>query len=270
MKYVLFTGATGGLGSVCVQGLTDRGYTVFAAGTNGDRLAQLGGLPRAIPLHLDVTDMRSVEAARDTVLQYTQRLHAIVNFAGLSAFCSLVEGESVGLTERLLDVNVMGMVRVNRTFFDLVLAGGGRIINCSSEAGWMTSQPFAGPYFLSKHAVEAYSDSLRRELLCLGVPVVKLQPGSYKTSLTDGVTAQFDKTLAQTQYYQTVLTRMKPFLAGELERANDPAKLARTLIRAIEAKRPKLQYRVGTGKTLALMELLPDGALDLIYKMMFR
>ena len=51
------------------------------------------------------------------------------------------------MTQKLLDINVMGMVRVNRIFFDLVLAGGGRIIHCSSEAGWMTAQPFAAPYY---------------------------------------------------------------------------------------------------------------------------
>jgi hypothetical protein len=102
----------------------------------------------------------------------------------------------------------------------------------------------------------------------LGVPVVKLQPGSFKTSLTDSLAGQFDKTLEDTAYYKKVLTRMKPLMTNELNQGNDPARLAGTLLKALEARRPRLRYRVGTGKLLALMELLPDRTLDLTYKML--
>lgn len=270
MKTIFFTGATGGLGLPCVKALSERGYRVFAAGTNKEKLNELQKLPNVIPVHTDVTSQKSVEEARETVLSYTQTLYAVINFAGVTAFCSMIEGDCIAATEKLIQINVMGMVRVNRIFFDLVHAGGGRIINCSSEAGWMTPQPFAAPYYLSKRAVEAYSDSLRRELLYFGIPVVKIQPGSFKTGITDNILEQYEKTLRDTAYYKKVLTGMKPMMMSELKHSGDPKKLAKTLLKAVDAKHPKMKYRVGTGKLLSLMEILPEKCVDALYRLMFK
>ncbi len=267
MEYVLFTGATGGLGEVCVKALsyTNR-FTVFAAGTNDDKLSGYNSLANVIPLHMDITDDFSVLAAQKTIAEHTDSLAAIVNFAGRSAFASMVEGSSVELSQRLLDVNVMGMIRVNRMFFEMLLKGRGRIINCSSEAGWMTAQPFAAPYFLSKRAVETYSDSLRRELMFLGIPVIKIQPGSFQTNMTQNTLAGFHQTLSETKYYRNVLSRLKPLMMQELKHNNDASKLAKVVLRALNAKHPKIKYRVGTGKMLAMLELLPEKGVDLLYK----
>ena len=90
--------------------------------------------------------------------------------------CSMIEGNCSNTIEKMLMINVMGMVRINRTFIDMVMEGNGRVVNCSSECGYLTAQPFNGPYAITKYAVEAYTDSLRRELMFIGVPVVKIQP----------------------------------------------------------------------------------------------
>jgi NADP-dependent 3-hydroxy acid dehydrogenase YdfG len=271
MKYVLFTGATGGLGEACVKALSRSGqWSVFAAGTNIKKLEEYQSLTGVIPLKMDVTDDVSVLAAQKAISERTDMLDAVVNFAGRSAFSSMVEGDCVSLTQRLLDVNVMGMIRVNRIFFELLLKGKGRIINCSSEAGWMTAQPFAAPYFLSKRAVEAYSDSLRRELMFLGIPVIKIQPGSFQTNMTQNTLAGFSQTLAETKYYKNVLSRLKPLMMQELKHDNDADKLAKAVLRALNAKHPRIKYRVGTGKMLALLELLPEKGVDLLYKWLLR
>lgn len=270
MKYAVFTGATGGLGSLCVKELSRLGnWTVFAGGTKEAELERLGKLDNIIPLRLDVTKQESVHAALDIIKIYTNKLDAIVNFAGMTAFTSLIEGDSVEAVEKLLDVNVIGTARVNRIFFDMLYEGHGRIINCSSESGWMTPQPFAGAYVLSKYAVEAYNDSLRRELLYLGIPVVKIQPGSYETNITQQVYKNFDKTISNTKYYKKLLTKMKPLMTMELNQKNDPHRLVKTVIQAMESRHPKLKYRVGTGKLLALLELLPERGVDVVYKRIF-
>lgn len=271
MKTVLFTGATGGLGTLCVKALSaSQRWTVFAAGTNEAALAELGELPNVIPIRMDITSQASVDAALAAVLAHTATLDAIANFAGLTAFTSLVEGESVEMIERLLNVNITGAARVNRTFFELVRRGHGRILHCSSESGWMTPQPFAGPYVLSKYALEAYNDSLRRELMFLGIPVIKIQPGSYETHITQQVNEGFDRALSQTRHYKTILAKMKPLMVMELSQKNNPDRLARTVLRALEAKRPKIAYRVGTGRMLALLELLPEKGVDVVYRLMFK
>jgi len=266
MKYVFFTGATGGLGEACVEALSRTGrWTIFAAGTNEAALDRLGELPNVIPVRVDITEQASVEAALEAVKARTETLDAVVNFAGLASFASLVEGDSLGAIERLLAVNLVGTARVNRTFFEMIHKGHGRIVNCSSESGWMTPTPFAGPYVLSKYAVEAYSDSLRRELMFLGISVIKIQPGSFETPVRQKVNDLFQKSLAETQYYRKLLLRLKPLMVMELGQRNDVRRLADALLKALESSRPRLQYRVGTGRLLALLELFPERWVDKIY-----
>jgi NAD(P)-dependent dehydrogenase (short-subunit alcohol dehydrogenase family) len=271
MKTAFFTGATGGLGSLCVTALSETGnWTIFAAGTNETRLAELAKLPNVIPIAVDITSQESVQSARNKILRHTDRLDAIINFAGLTSFNSMVEGDCVAITEQLLAVNVMGTVRVNRVLFDLVYAAHGRIINCSSEAGWMTSQPFAAPYYLSKRAIEAYNDSLRRELLHLDIPVIKIQPGSFDTAMTQSVRERYNSVLRDTHYYKKILLRMRPLMDWELNRKNDPEQLVKAVRHALEAKYPRLQYRVGTGKLLAFLDIFPERVVDSVYRFIFK
>ncbi len=266
MKAVFFTGATGGLGESCVRELAQRGWTVFAAGTNEGKLRELAVNPNIIPIRMDVADLDSIKAAHEVVLSRTDRLDALVNFAGLTAFTSMVEGEAIAMTERLLDVNVMGPVRVNYVFFDMIEKGHGRIVNCSSSAGWMKAQPFAGPYVLSKWALEGYNDSLRRELMYLDIPVIKIQPGSFRTKISGVVMEGFDRALAGTKRYRYVLNKMKPLMDAILRRSGDPQKLAMVVVKALEAKRPRLQYRKASG-LLSLLEILPERGVDGVYKL---
>jgi len=271
MKYVLFTGATGGLGSLCVKQLSQSGgWTVFAVGTNDNSLEQLKGLTNIVPSKVDITNQESIDSVYEMVQSYTDTLDAIVNFAGMTYFTSLIEGDCVEAIDKLLKVNVIGTARVNRTFFEMIYKGHGRIINCSSESGWMTPQPFAGPYVLSKYAVEAYNDCLRRELMFLNIPVIKIQPGSFETRLTKQVNEYFEKTVNETKYYKEILTKMKPLMTMELNQKNDPRNLVKILIKAMESKHPKLQYRVGTGKLLLMLELLPEKCVDKAYRLILK
>jgi NAD(P)-dependent dehydrogenase (short-subunit alcohol dehydrogenase family) len=270
LKYVFFTGATGGLGTACVKLLSIRGWTVFAGGTNKEKLKALGEIPNVLPVYTDITDTNSMKAARDTVLGYTDHLDAIVNFAGITSFDSLVEGDPVSIAERLLSVNVMGTVRTNFIFFDLIEKGRGRIVNCSSSAGWMTAQPFNGAYVMSKRAVEGYNDSLRRELMYLDIPVIKIQPGSFRTALTNDITDGYDRVLSQTKRYRHILYAMKPLMDSTLHHSGDPVVVARTVVKALENKHPKQKYRIGSGILLTLLELLPEPLVDAVYKLLVK
>jgi len=270
MKTVFFTGATGGLGTSCVKELAYRSWKVFAAGTNEDKLRELALLPNVIPVRTDVTDLEDIRAALKKVKAHTDRLDAIVNFAGLTAFASMIEGDPVSITKKLFDVNVMGSVMVNFVFFDMLLKAKGRIINCSSEAGWMTSQPFAAPYFMSKRALEAYNDSLRRELLYLGIPVVKIQPGPFMTNITKVIAEDFEKVTAGSGHYADLLPRVRPLVEMGLKQQCAQKKLVFVVIKALEARKPRLSYRVGTSRLLSLLEILPDKTVDRIYLMLFK
>ncbi len=114
-------------------------------------------------------------------------LDGVVNFAGILAVGS--SSRSKETCAACSTSTCMGTVRVNRALFPLVLARKGRIVNISSETGWQSGMPFNGPYAMSKHAIEAYSDSLRRELMFLGVQVIKIQPGPFRTAMVAGIDA---------------------------------------------------------------------------------
>ncbi|HHU03154.1 MAG TPA: SDR family NAD(P)-dependent oxidoreductase [Christensenellaceae bacterium] len=266
MKTVFFTGATGGLGELCVRALSKRGWQVFAVGTNNEKLRELGKLPNVIPIHANVCDIDSLKAAKEKLLKYTNCLDAVVNFAGISVFSSLVEREAIQLMEKLIDINVLGTARVNAIMIDLIEKGKGRIINCSSTVGWAASQPFAGAYCASKRAIEAYNDSLRRELMFIGIPVIKIQPGAYKTKLLSSMDDQYLKALKITTRYQTVLKRLKFLMKKALGNAGNPQELVDTVIRALEDKRPRLKYRKGTGFLMYLMSVLPSNLVDWCYR----
>lgn len=266
MKTVFFTGATGGLGELCVRALSQRGWQVFAVGTNQDKLAQLALIPNVVPLQADVCNMDSLQAAREELLRHTDRLDAVVNYAGISAFTSLVEGDGVPLMEKLIDINLMGTARVNALLLDLVEKGKGRIVNCSSTVGWAAAQPFNGAYCASKRGLEGYSDSLRRELMFIGIPVIKLQPGAYRTPLLSGINFSYQRALDATTRYTKVLKALKLVMDAVLRDAGDPQELVDTLIKALEDKKPRIKYRKGAGFLMHLMSVLPAPMVDWGYR----
>jgi len=133
----------------------------------------------------------------------------------------------------------------------------------------MKPSPFAGPYILSKHGLEAYNDSLRRELIYHKIPVIKIQPGAYDTKLTKQVDEYCDQLIDESQYYKKLLTKMKPFLMMELTKKNNPQKLVAVVLKALTAKRPKIKYRIGTSKTLSFLEFFSDKQVDMIYKIIY-
>jgi len=207
-----------------------------------------------------------VEAAK----RATDKLDAVINFSGIHTMASMVEGDIVQTMEKMIDINLMGMVRVNRAFFELIKAGGGRIINCSSECGYMKAQPFNGPYTVTKYAVEAYNDSLRRELLCQGIKVIKIQPGSFKTSMHNAAQAGFDDLYDNTRYYKKALTKMQPLMKRELKKAKDPIYMVSALLKAAERAKPRINYRVKNSRLMGMMEFIPNVLMDAIYKVIMK
>ena len=167
-RTALITGAGGGLGHATVERLVANGWRVFEADISKEMLRSSMHDPDVAPVEMDVTDSESIQSAFEAVSSRTDRLDAVVNFAGVMGIGSLVDIEEERLV-RILDINVLGTYRVNRKFFPLVERAKGRIVNISSETGWQSAAPFNGPYAMSKHAIEAYSTALRRELALLGV-----------------------------------------------------------------------------------------------------
>jgi NAD(P)-dependent dehydrogenase (short-subunit alcohol dehydrogenase family) len=270
---VVITGAAGGLGGATVRRLAEAGWTVYAADLDSPALHDLAS-DRIIPIPVDVTDEASVEALAAAVTAKTSQLDAVVNFAGVLGIGPLVELKPADF-RRVLDVNVVGGFLVNRALFPLLHAAaqGGRsprIVLLSSETGWQTSMPFNGPYAISKHAVEAYGDSLRRELMLLGVGVVKIQPGAFKTGMLDSVLARFQRLADESTYFGKQLALAKRRVPQEERRAGDPADLAALIERVLTARHPRLAYRIHTNPQSAAISALPARVIDRLLREGFK
>jgi NAD(P)-dependent dehydrogenase (short-subunit alcohol dehydrogenase family) len=263
-KTALVTGAGGGLGHATVERLVAHGWKVFEADISKEMLRSSIHDPDVVPVVMDVTDNDSIEGAYDAIASQTDRLDAIVNFAGVLGVGSLTDIPEERLA-RILDINVMGTYRVNKKFLPLVEAAKGRIVNLSSETGWQSAAPFNGPYAMSKHAIEAYSTALRRELALLGIKVVTIQPGAFRTNMVAGIERAFTAAEAETPKFAPVLRKLKALAGKEIESARDPDILAQVIETALTAKHPRPVYSVKPDKLRSALEALPLRASDRLY-----
>ena len=192
-------------------------------------------------------------------------LDAVVNFAGIMVIGSGIELDEA-IFQKVLNVNVMGTYRVNQACFPLLKLRKGRIVNISSETGWMSGGPFNGAYASSKHAIEAYSDSLRRELALLNMPVIKIQPGPFKTNMVKSIEANFVRASDNSFEFKATINKLKELAIKEVDKGHDPDYLAAIIHRALTAAKPKAAYSVKPDPARSFLEYLPTRWADLLLK----
>lgn len=187
-KAVLITGCDSGFGHSLALNLDRQGFTVFAGCLFSDRegARSLKENSKNIQVvQLDVTDDWQVRKAVQTVKENLNGkvLWALVNNAGIATFQE-IEWCSVTQFQQIMDVNVIGVVRVTKAFLPLLRGGEGRVINVASLAGRFTVPAFAA-YSMSKKACIAFSDGLRQEMAKFGVKVITIEPGLYRTPIVE-------------------------------------------------------------------------------------
>jgi NAD(P)-dependent dehydrogenase (short-subunit alcohol dehydrogenase family) len=194
-KVVLITGSSTGFGRDAAETLARRGYTVFASmrdcsGKNAgnkqalERIAKEEDLALFVP-DLDVTSDDSVEAAvQEIASQSGGRIDVVINNAGIASL-GITEGYTISQWQRMFDVNLFGVVRVNRAVLPVMRRqGSGLLIHVSSAAGRGVA-PYFGMYSASKFALEALADSYRFELKPFGIDSVLVEPGIHKTPILE-------------------------------------------------------------------------------------
>lgn len=251
MKQILLTGGAGGLGRAAAVYLADRGCTVFSCDIREQK-----EYPGIVPVELDLRNPAGIEAALKKVSELTDSLEAIVHMAGVYMMDSFAEMEEDRLSA-ILDVNLMGVYRVNKAFLPLVIKGKGRIIITTSEMAWQKPLPFTGVYSLSKTALECYADSLRLELMLLGVPVITMRPGAFSTELLSESSREMERLRASTRLYKNNLGRIARVMGGRFKKAKEPERLAKVYWQAITSPRPRFRYTVNASLLLRLYGAMP-------------
>lgn len=198
-RYVLITGASTGIGKNASHAFARAGYNVLAGvRSERDYTAILGEKnPNLHPLMLDVTHHEQVESGAKIAAEIIGdgQLVAIINNAGLVVHGTVLH-VPIDEWRQQFEVNLFGLIRVTQFFFPLLnkprSAGDyhpRRIINMGSVSG-LFSSPFLGPYAASKYALEAVSDSLRRELYYTDIQVVIIEAGKIATPIWDKARTQ--------------------------------------------------------------------------------
>ena len=256
------TGASTGIGREAARLLAASGFRVFGTVRRDEDAAALRA-DGVEPVRLEVTDPAGIAAAKGQVLAALGEapLVGLVNNAGVPAAGPL---EFLPLEElrQVLEVNVIGVMAVTQAFLPALRRSGGRIVNMSSISGRI-AMPFAGPYAASKFALEALSDSLRRELLGSGVRVILIEPGSVRTPIWDKVSAPGKLERYDQTPYATALPLVRQQALAGVEKGLPPRAVADAVLRALTARRPPARIPVIKRKwRFRLLQFLPDWVLD--------
>ena len=174
-KTAWVTGASSGLGLHTAMALRDDGWRVVA----GARSFSEGEKDGMLCLPLDVTDEESVRRFCRKAAE-TAPPDALVQCAGMLVLGSCEETETEEF-RRVMDTNLLGMVRMNREVLPAMREkGGGKIVLFSSINGLM-GIPFQGAYTASKHAIEGYAECLKLEVKPFGIQVMLVEPGDHRS-----------------------------------------------------------------------------------------
>jgi NAD(P)-dependent dehydrogenase (short-subunit alcohol dehydrogenase family) len=266
-RAAVVTGASSGIGRATALRLAADGWRVFAGVRREEDGNALGS--RVEPLLLDVTDANSVSAAADHVAGAVgdAGLQGLVNNAGIAVAGPL---ELLELDEwrAQFEVNVIGLVSVTKSLLPLLRAGHGRVVNISSIGGRI-ALPLLGPYAASKHAVEAITDSLRRELRPWGIHVAAIEPGSVATPIWDKGDAAANEKLASLPaegrgLYGAAMERMGELAISEGRKGIAPDDVAKCIEHALTADKPRTRYPIGRGvkARLRVAHLVGDRRFD--------
>jgi short-subunit dehydrogenase len=265
-RICLITGASSGIGHATALELLRAGHTVYGAARRVEKMDDLraaGG--HALPM--DITDQTDLERVVRTVLDEQERIDVLVNNAG-SGLRGAIEDASIEEARRLFEVNLFGPARLTQLILPHMRErGSGSIVNISSIGGEL-ALPLAAWYYASKHALEAYSDTLRQEVQRFGINVVIVQPGIIKTEFEKEMAHEL-RAVSGHGAYRDVAEKMATRgeeAYGPKSRASDPGVVARSIRNIVESATPKPRYAVGylAQPMLLLNRLLPDRAFDKI------
>ena len=275
MKYVLVTGASTGIGYSAVDHLLKAGYKVFGSVRKQDDANNLASDfgKNFTPLIFDVRDENAISESVElikSILGAGNQLAAIVNNSGI-ALGGPIQHLPTDVYRKQFEVNLFGVVNVTRAFLKLLGAykgstHQGRVIMISSVSG-KRSFPFVSPYTASKHALEAFSDSLRREMMLYGIEVVIIEPGPIKTPIWDKTPPIEENPFLGTDYepalkkfYGQMVTK------GKIE-GLPVERVGKLVEKVISIKKPKTRYVITGRKWLdfILPGILPDRWLDRVF-----
>jgi NAD(P)-dependent dehydrogenase (short-subunit alcohol dehydrogenase family) len=271
MQSVVVTGVSTGIGWGVTKVLIQHGFRVFGSvrkEADAGRLQKEFGAA-FVPLIFDITDEAGVHAAAGQVREQLkgETLFGLVNNAGIAVPAPLLH-QPIADFRRQIEVNLVGQLIVTQAFAPLLgvergLKGApGRIVNIGSISG-RNGSPFLGAYAASKHALEGFSESLRRELMLYGIDVILIGPGPIATPIWDKAKETDLSSLQSTDYFEAA-KKFQKYALSNGKKGYPPEKIGEVTLKALTTRHPRVRYAVVPGNPIvnALQGWLPKRLID--------
>jgi NAD(P)-dependent dehydrogenase (short-subunit alcohol dehydrogenase family) len=267
-EIAIVTGASAGIGAATARELARRGFHVLA-GVRRDQDAEAIRGPGIEPLILDITNPEHIRALALRVQEDPRgrAVRALINNAAVGVNAP-VETFPINKLRRLFEVNLFGHIAVTQTLLPTLIRSKGRVVNISSLGGKIAMATY-GPYAGAKFALEAVSDSLRREIAPFGAHVVVVEPGAVRTEMIGRAIASAHDlastmTPEQSQRYRGLVQAITAQAAPFIESGLPADAVAKVIAKAVMARKPRTRYTVGREAAFLtlLARVLPDRILD--------
>ncbi|GCB73646.1 retinol dehydrogenase 7-like isoform X2 [Scyliorhinus torazame] len=278
-KYVYITGCDSGFGNLLAKHLDQQGFNVLAACFTEKGTEELKNCTssRLKTLQLDVVNSESINKAAEFVKSEVKGkgLWGLVNNAGISVPSGPSDWLTISDHKAMLNVNLIGLIEVTLSVLPLIKRAQGRIVNVASVFGRISC--VGGSYCISKFGVEAFNDGLRRDLSNFGVKVLCIEPGFFKTNVTnfDIITGSLKKLWlrlpqdVKDDYGADYLERTLPKFQERVEQLADPdlMKVVWCMNHALTAVHPRTRYSAGRDSKLFWIPLsyLPTVISDFVF-----
>lgn len=266
-KSVLISGCSSGIGQAVAKRLAKKDFLVYAAVRNNTDLEAISLLSENIhALILDITKPEDIEAAYKLISETSGSLDILINNAGI-ACGGPVEASKTEQWKEVFDVNLFGTVALTKTMLPLIRKSSGQILNISSVSG-LVAAPFMSIYAASKFALEAFSDSLRREITPMGIKVSVIEPGPTKTKIWEkglGKSREdIDNIDSQIKdQYKSAIKNFEAVIEEAISESVNVDKVAKVIEQACTTDKPKTRYIISSKKNLIkLLRIIPDKVSD--------
>ena len=248
MKRVFLTGASSGIGLAIAKLLVTHGHEVWGTSRNLERIPKM---PRLYPVHLDLSDPRSVEKAFNAALAEAGHFDVLINNAGSGHF-GPVENLSEKEISSQFQILVFGQVQLMRLALRMMQARGeGLIINVTSLAGRLPV-PFMAAYNAAKAAMASFTMSIQLELPDTRVRIVDLQPGDIRTDFKEAVM----KSGQNDPRYEAKFAKTWDAVERNMKNAPKPDLVARHVLKLINDVHPPPRITVGDAFQAKLAPLI--------------
>jgi NAD(P)-dependent dehydrogenase (short-subunit alcohol dehydrogenase family) len=243
-KVWFVTGSSTGFGRSLTETLLKKGDIVVATARKPEQLADLVAKypDRAKAIRLDVTNPQEISEAVKAAIAAFGRIDVLVNNAGYGTMGG-IEEVSDEIVRQQYETNVFGALAVTRAVLpQMRQQRSGYILNLSSVGG-MVSFPGAGIYCSTKFALEGISEALAKEVASLGIKVIIVEPGAFRTDFNGRSLVMDEPKIAD---YEEVLSDFRTWIQDmDGKQPGDPVKAAAAMIQAVESENPPLRLALG-------------------------